>query len=35
MTPKGESHKKSRTVVVEDHPVLCDGLKQLINNHPI
>ena len=34
MTPKGESHKKSRTVVVEDHPVLCDGLKQLINNQP-
>ena len=34
MTPKGESHKKSRTVVVEDHPVLCDGLKQLINSQP-
>jgi DNA-binding NarL/FixJ family response regulator len=34
MTPKGESHKKSRTVVVEDHPVLCDGLKQLINGQP-
>ena len=33
MTPKGES-QKSRTVVVEDHPVLCDGLKQLINNQP-
>lgn len=32
MTRKGESHKKSRTVVVEDHPVLCDGLKQLINS---
>jgi DNA-binding NarL/FixJ family response regulator len=23
---------KSRVVVVEDHPVLCDGLKQLINS---
>jgi DNA-binding NarL/FixJ family response regulator len=34
MTPKGESPKKSRTVVVEDHPVLCDGLKQLMNNQP-
>ena len=34
MTPKEKSHKKSRTVVVEDHPVLCDGLKQLINNQP-
>jgi DNA-binding NarL/FixJ family response regulator len=34
MTPRGESHKKSRTVVVEDHPMLCDGLKQLINNQP-
>jgi len=34
MTPKGESPKKSRTVVVEDHPVLCDGLKQLINSQP-
>ncbi len=33
MTPKGES-QKSRTVVVEDHPVLCDGLKQLINSQP-
>jgi DNA-binding NarL/FixJ family response regulator len=34
MTPKGESHKKSRTVIVEDHPVLCDGLRQLINSQP-
>ena len=28
------SEKKSSVVVVEDHPVLCDGLKQLINNQP-
>jgi DNA-binding NarL/FixJ family response regulator len=34
MTPKGESPKKSRTVVVEDHPVLCDGLRQLMNSQP-
>jgi DNA-binding NarL/FixJ family response regulator len=26
--------RKSRVVVVEDHPVLCDGLKQLINSQP-
>src|SRR6516165_4106634 len=26
-----ENNKKSRIVVVEDHPVLCDGLKQLID----
>jgi DNA-binding NarL/FixJ family response regulator len=32
MSPREESPKKSRTVVVEDHPVLCDGLKQLINS---
>ena len=31
-TPKHET--KSRVVVVEDHPVLCDGLKQLISNQP-
>jgi DNA-binding NarL/FixJ family response regulator len=34
MSPREESPKKSRTVVVEDHPVLCDGLRQLINNQP-
>jgi len=34
MNPREESQKKSRTVVVEDHPMLCDGLKQLINNQP-
>jgi DNA-binding NarL/FixJ family response regulator len=31
-TPQNET--KSRVVVVEDHPVLCDGLKQLINSQP-
>src|SRR5215472_12252964 len=25
---------KSSVIVVEDHPVLCDGLKQLIGNQP-
>src|SRR5262245_11586829 len=25
---------KSPVIVVEDHPVLCDGLKQLINRQP-
>src|SRR2546430_10350649 len=29
-----QTEKKSHVVVVEDHPVLCDGLKQLINNQP-
>lgn len=28
------TENKSPVVVVEDHPVLCDGLKQLINNQP-
>ena len=27
-----QNEKKSRVIVVEDHPVLCDGLKQLIGN---
>jgi DNA-binding NarL/FixJ family response regulator len=31
---KPESHKKSRIIVVEDHPVLLDGLKQLIGSQP-
>jgi DNA-binding NarL/FixJ family response regulator len=26
--------RKSHVLVVEDHPVLCDGLKQLINSQP-
>ena len=34
MSPKGESQNKSRTIVVEDHPVLRDGLRQLIDNQP-
>lgn len=34
MSPREESPKKSRTVVVEDHPMLCDGLRQLINSQP-
>ena len=29
-----QTEKKSPVVVVEDHPVLCDGLKQLINSQP-
>jgi DNA-binding NarL/FixJ family response regulator len=32
MSPREESPKKSRTVVVEDHPMLCDGLRQLMNS---
>src|ERR1051325_5928788 len=28
------TEKKSSVVVVEDHPVLCDGLKQLISSQP-
>jgi DNA-binding NarL/FixJ family response regulator len=29
-----QTERKSRVVVVEDHPVLCDGLKQLIGSQP-
>lgn len=29
-----QTERKSHVVVVEDHPVLCDGLKQLINSQP-
>jgi Response regulator containing a CheY-like receiver domain and an HTH DNA-binding domain len=29
-----QTETKSRVVVVEDHPVLCDGLKQLIGSQP-
>jgi DNA-binding NarL/FixJ family response regulator len=32
MSPRGESQQKSRTIVVEDHPVLCDGLRKLIGS---
>jgi DNA-binding NarL/FixJ family response regulator len=34
MTPKERPPRKSRIIVVEDHPVLCDGLKQLIGREP-
>src|SRR5262249_35267557 len=34
MIPTTQTETKSRVVVVEDHPVLCDGLKQLINAQP-
>jgi DNA-binding NarL/FixJ family response regulator len=29
-----QTETKSHVVVVEDHPVLCDGLKQLIDSQP-
>jgi DNA-binding NarL/FixJ family response regulator len=32
MSPRGESQQKSRTIVVEDYPVLCDGLRKLIGS---
>jgi DNA-binding NarL/FixJ family response regulator len=32
MNPTTQTERKSRVVVVEDHPVLCDGLKQLIDS---
>jgi DNA-binding NarL/FixJ family response regulator len=31
---KGQRPKKSRIIVVEDHPMLCDGLMQLIESQP-
>jgi DNA-binding NarL/FixJ family response regulator len=34
MTPKEQAQRKSRIIVVEDHPVLCDGLRQLIDSQP-
>jgi DNA-binding NarL/FixJ family response regulator len=34
MSAREEGQKKSRTIVVEDHPVLCDGLMQLICGQP-
>ncbi|MGA7276251.1 MAG: response regulator transcription factor [Candidatus Udaeobacter sp.] len=34
MTPKGEAPRKSRVVVIEDHPVLRDALQQLIDGQP-
>ena len=34
MNPRQESEKKSRVIIIEDHPVLCSGLRQLIDNQP-
>jgi DNA-binding NarL/FixJ family response regulator len=34
MTLKSHAPRKSRIVVVEDHPVVCAGLMQLIGNQP-
>src|SRR5437773_2872709 len=34
MSPPQEVQKKSRVVIIEDHPVLSSGLRQLIDNQP-
>src|SRR5436309_14978277 len=34
MSSRKESQKKARTIVVEDHPVVSDGLKQFIDKQP-
>jgi len=34
MTRNGEAPGEPRVIIVEDHPVLCDGLKQLIGSQP-
>lgn len=34
MNPRQESQKKSNVIVIEDHPVLSSGLRQLIDNQP-
>jgi len=34
MTLKPQAQRKSRVIVIEDHPLLCDGLKQLIGSQP-
>ncbi|PYJ71915.1 MAG: DNA-binding response regulator [Verrucomicrobia bacterium] len=34
MSSRKESQKKARTIVVEDHPVVSDGLRQLIDKQP-
>src|SRR5437773_2346991 len=34
MSSSEERQNKSRTIVVEDHPVLCEGLRQLIDSQP-
>src|SRR5213080_3682271 len=34
MNPKEQNQKKSRVVIIEDHPVLSSGLRQLVDNQP-
>src|SRR5436309_732849 len=34
MNPRQESQKKSPVIIIEDHPVLCSGLRQLVDNQP-
>jgi DNA-binding NarL/FixJ family response regulator len=34
MTSKAQTPRKSRIIVVEDHPVVCAGLMELIRNQP-
>jgi DNA-binding NarL/FixJ family response regulator len=34
VTTKRQAERKSRIIVVEDHPILCDGLMQLIGSQP-
>jgi DNA-binding NarL/FixJ family response regulator len=34
MNPRQESQKKSNVILIEDHPVLSSGLRQLIDNQP-
>jgi len=34
MNPQEQSQKKSRVVIIEDHPVLSSGLRQLVDNQP-
>jgi DNA-binding NarL/FixJ family response regulator len=34
MNATAQTERKSRVVIVDDHPVFCDGLKQLIGSQP-